>query len=64
MAKNVYFDPLMGNKGNQMKYRAGVVESHLEENAAHARDILAAKEAGKQPKKGGFLTRLFRKKKS
>ena len=63
MAKNVYFDPFMGNKGNQMKYRADVVESQLEQNAAHAGDIMAAKEAEKQRKRG-FFARLFRKKKS
>ncbi len=64
MAKNVYFDPFMGNKGNQMKYRADVVESQLEQNDAHARDIMAAEEAEEQRKKGGFFARLFRKKNS
>ena len=63
MAKNVYFDPFMGNKSNQMKYRADVIESQLEQNAAHARDIQAAKEAEKQRKRG-FFARLFRKKNS
>ncbi len=62
MSRNVYFDPFMGNKANQMKYRADVVESQLEQNAAHARDIAAAKEAEKQQKRG-FFSRLFRKKK-
>lgn len=61
MAKNVYFDPFMGNKGNQMKYRADVVESQLEQKAAHARDIEAAKEAARTRKKRGFFARLFKK---
>ena len=63
MEKNVHFDPFMGNKGNQMKYRADVVESQLEQNGAHARDIIAAKEAEKERKRGLFA-RLFCKKKS
>lgn len=61
MPKNVYFDPFMGNKGNQMKYRADVVESQLEQNAAHARDIEAAKDADRQCKKKGFIARIFKK---
>ena len=63
MAKNVYFDPFMGNKGNQMKYRADIIESQLERNATHARDIQAAKETEKQQKRR-FFARFFRKKKS
>ena len=63
MAKKVYFDPFMGNKGNQMKYRADVIESQLEQNAAHAQNIQAAKEVEKQRKRG-FFARLFRKKNS
>ncbi len=63
MAKNVYFDPFMGNKANTMKYRADVVESQIEQNSARARDIMAAKEAEKNKKKG-FFARIFRRKKS
>ena len=62
MPKNVYFDPLMGNKYNQMKYRADVVESQIEKNASHAVDIKAAKESDRQQKRGGFFARLFRRK--
>ncbi len=63
MPKNVYYDPFLGSKANLMKYRSDVVESQLEHNAAHARDIEAAKEAEKQQKRG-FFVRLFRKKNS
>lgn len=61
MAKNIYYDPLMGNKYNQMKYRADVVETQLEQNASRARDLDAAKEADQKRKKKGFFARLFRK---
>ncbi len=64
MPKHVYFDPWMGTKGNQMKYRADVVESQLEQNATHARDILAARETRKQHKKKNLFARVFRKKTS
>ena len=61
MAKNVYFDPFLGYRGNQMKYRADVVESQLEQNSARAKDIMAAKEVTKRRKRGPFARFFARK---
>ncbi len=50
MGKNVYDDPLMGNKYNMFKLRSDIAESQAEEGALRARDRAAAKEALKAEK--------------
>ena len=55
MGKNVYDDPLMGNKYNMFKLRSDIAESQAEEGALRARDRAAAKEkAAEENEKNGL----------
>ena len=64
MRKNYYFDPVLNSKQNAMKLRADIIETQLEDNAARARDIEAARqfEEEKRPSLGQRIKRFFKKK--
>ncbi|MBR7186655.1 MAG: hypothetical protein IKD43_04130 [Clostridia bacterium] len=64
MSKNYYFDPVLNSKQNAMKLRADIIETQLEDNAARARDIEAARqfEEEKRPSLGQRIKRFFKKK--